>query len=205
MNNFVINSNGQVLKDSTISEGAENFEVKTLFYKNVKNPDQVLKKLISGKNSYCVLKAKNILSLFQLQLAIYFTIFNLKNNKLKTKSLEAEIIYSLAPHTKISQAFQEFGIDTKDKSEQGQDLYVIHLTDLSKETNPLSTEVLKEDLDSITEGEYYDISEIPFDEIAKEFSNIESIAKIYGFDPSSYAELDHINQLISLQISTKSV
>lgn len=70
MNNFIINSNGQVLKDSVISEGAENFGVKTLFYKGVKNPDQVLKKLISSKNSYCVLKAKNVLFRYGI---LYFT------------------------------------------------------------------------------------------------------------------------------------
>ncbi|KAG7209633.1 hypothetical protein KM043_011280 [Ampulex compressa] len=85
-------------------------------YRNVKNADEIRKKLISGEVSCCVTKAELIVDPFQVVVAANKAALNAKFNQLTTKSLNTEVLFCLSISKNISRSLKEFGIGDEDNN-----------------------------------------------------------------------------------------
>ncbi|KAG5513633.1 hypothetical protein PMAC_000671 [Pneumocystis sp. 'macacae'] len=87
-------------------------------YMNVKNLSYIRDQfLFQNPNfNYAFIDASTIISLYQVLAAIHNSIRNYKENELKTKNINSEILYSLSPTLTITDAFYKFGITEKTDS-----------------------------------------------------------------------------------------
>ncbi|XP_017786895.1 PREDICTED: EKC/KEOPS complex subunit Tprkb-like [Nicrophorus vespilloides] len=90
-------------------------------FKNVKNCDDLRKKLMSGKLDCCMIKSKLIPDPFLIVVAANKAICA---EKLTTRTINTEILFNLSISKNISQSLQLFGADDKET-----DMYVATLNE----------------------------------------------------------------------------
>lgn len=61
----------------------------------------------------CLLNTNHLVSREQINSSIFRSVRNYKNDTMKAKSLDAEIIFNLSPVNNIMDAFKRFGVDPK--------------------------------------------------------------------------------------------
>lgn len=114
-------------------------------YRNVKNIQELRKKLFSNQISCCIIKPTLIYDPFQIVVAANKALIA---EKLTTKSIYTEILFNLSISKNITQSLQKFGID-----ENGSDL-LIAVINKSDESNG------NDDLYSNINGDQCDLSEL---------------------------------------------
>lgn len=87
-------------------------------FTSVSNSSTIKTHLIDGNTAYdfAFIDARNVISEEQLMSAVYRALLDHTNDKIRTKTVHSEIIFSLSPTQNIGDALRRFGIqdDSKD-------------------------------------------------------------------------------------------
>lgn len=86
-------------------------------FSNVQNSKDIKEQLIQGNTLYdfAFINAECVISLEQLMSAVYRSLLDLTGDKLRTRSLHSEVIFSLSPTQNIMDALRRFGIQDNSK------------------------------------------------------------------------------------------
>ncbi|CAD5221565.1 unnamed protein product [Bursaphelenchus okinawaensis] len=159
--------------------------VRICVFKDVKNAVELRDLLRSGQIDAAMIRAELILEPFILLAAANRAVHQSAHNRMFTRSLSAELIYSLSPTRNISESLNTFGIGEDSKS------LIVALFDDVK-----GSKMVK--LAKKIKGEAVGIDRI------QEFASLHKIKKIYKLsDPKLAAE--SLSDLIITRIVTKDV
>lgn len=137
-------------------------------FSSVRNAKQIKDELLQGNETYdfAFITAKTIVSIEQLSSAIYRALLDHTKDRIRTRTLHSEVIFSLSPSSNIGDALRKFGI--QDDSE---DLVIVKI---------LETEV-PYDL-SIVDGEEVEVTDEEFERTV-DYGIIKNNYKIDSQDP----------------------
>ncbi|ODV73587.1 Cgi121p [Cyberlindnera jadinii NRRL Y-1542] len=151
------------------------FTVHLFKFKNVTNSKEIKQNLIKGDKRYdfSFINAQTVLSEEQLLSAVYRALLDHTQDKIRTKTIHSEVIFSLSPTQNIMDALRRFGIQ-----DDSTDLIVIKIVDSNSQ----------EEFDlSVVEGEEVDIT----DEDLKSSAILKTIKKNYKLKSEDLTVLSH--------------
>lgn len=162
------------------------FTVHLFKFKNVTNSKEIKQNLIKGDKRYdfSFINAQTVLSEEQLLSAVYRALLDHTQDKIRTKTIHSEVIFSLSPTQNIMDALRRFGIQ-----DDSTDLIVIKIVDSNSQ----------EEFDlGVVEGEQVDIT----DEDLKSTAILKTIKKV----STPFPPITHIgtNSIISKNYKLKS-
>ncbi|PIK57960.1 TP53RK-binding protein [Apostichopus japonicus] len=93
-----------------------NSTISIALFDGIKNHDELKKKIISGKIDAALLSAKKICDIFQVLVAATKAVGAKSNGKLKTRSINSEVLFSLSPSNNITESLRTFGVSPSDSA-----------------------------------------------------------------------------------------
>ncbi|XP_072233522.1 EKC/KEOPS complex subunit TPRKB [Leuresthes tenuis] len=141
------------------------YRVTQMLFKEVKNAAELRQNAVEGKINAALINPTMLVNHFQVLVAANKALHLQIIGKMKTRSLNSEIIFNLSPANKISEAFKSFGISGADDSVL---VVVVHNKD---ETQLLS------DITAKVDGR-----QVPVDDISS-LSDTAKIKKLYKITP----------------------
>lgn len=102
------------------------FKISIHKFSNVTNAAEIKQNLLSGNQEYnfAFINSSTIVSSEQLIAAIYRTLLDYTQDKIRTKTLHSEVIFSLSPTQNIMDSLKRFGIQDDSK-----ELVVINISE----------------------------------------------------------------------------
>ncbi|KAF2151670.1 CGI-121-domain-containing protein [Myriangium duriaei CBS 260.36] len=96
----------------------EQYPIYAVLFREVGNADFLRKQLLEGNTEfeYTFLDASAILCREHLLAACFRAINDLARNRLRTKNVHSEIVFSLSPNNNIAESFKRFGISADSKN-----------------------------------------------------------------------------------------
>ncbi|XP_071961341.1 EKC/KEOPS complex subunit TPRKB-like [Antedon mediterranea] len=91
------------------------FMVSLALFGNVENAEEVKKHIGSGNIDAAILSPDLVADPFQVLVATNKAIYNQKNGKLKTRSVNSEILYNISPSKNIGESFKLFSFQNDAK------------------------------------------------------------------------------------------
>lgn len=91
----------------------DEFEVHIHQFENVRNAAEIKKKLISGAaetHDFAFINGKVVTSIEQILAAVYRALLDYTTDKIRTKTLHSEVLFSLSPTQNIMDALKKFGL-----------------------------------------------------------------------------------------------
>jgi len=144
-------------------------------FRNVKNAAFLHQQLLTGNTAfeYAFIDASVIISRLHALSAAYRAVNDLLENRLKSRNVHSEIVFSLSPNNNIAESFRRFGISPTTSS-----LLVIKV---STPLLPFTAEKIQEHLGASIEGE-----QIAFtDEELQNMTDLARVKKIYKINAGS--------------------
>ncbi|PGG95758.1 hypothetical protein AJ79_09886 [Helicocarpus griseus UAMH5409] len=86
--------------------------VHVALYRDVQNAPFLREQLLSGNTEfeYAFIDAATVLSTTHILAAVFRALKDYQNNRLKSKNVHSEIVYSLSPNNNIAESFRKFGL-----------------------------------------------------------------------------------------------
>ncbi|KAJ6092633.1 hypothetical protein N7486_007922 [Penicillium sp. IBT 16267x] len=137
-------------------------------YRNVENAEFLRQQLLAGNTEfeYALIDASMVLSRTHAITAIFRAVNDYLNNRLKSRNVHSEIVFSFLAANNIADSFRKFGIADSTK-----DLLVVKV--------PVSSEITHDSVATHLETSIKGTSVTFDDQILSEISDIAKIKKVY--------------------------
>lgn len=93
-----------------------NSTISIALFDGIKNHSELKKQLISGKIDAALVSAKMVCDTFQVLAAATKAINAKANGKLKTRSINSEILFNISPSNNITESLKIFGVSPSDSA-----------------------------------------------------------------------------------------
>ncbi|KAH8793399.1 kinase binding protein CGI-121-domain-containing protein [Hyaloscypha finlandica] len=149
-------------------------EIHIALYRDITNASFLQQQLLDGNTNfeYALIDAGVIVSKIHALAAAYRAVNDLLQNRLRSRNVHSEIVFSLSPNNNIAESFRRFGITTSTTS-----LLIIKV---STPSSPASASEVQAHLTSSIEGE-----QVPFeDSVLAKMTDVPRVKKIYKLNSS---------------------
>ncbi|KAH8813078.1 kinase binding protein CGI-121-domain-containing protein [Xylogone sp. PMI_703] len=156
-------------------------------FRDVKNSAFLHQQLLAGNSDfeYSFLDASLILSRLHILSAAYRAVNDLLENRLRTRNVHSEIVFSLSPNNNIAESFRRFGVQATT-----QNLLVMKV---STPARPVTAEMVQAHLNQAIEGE-----QITFgDGNLSDMTDIARVKKVYKLNTVSSVNGDALKKAVA--------